>query len=221
MKMTRKQAFSDYRATLRRGRCKMTPKGKTMIRLWQSHISIASACGLSTVEPEMINARKIADIDWVNWKPTERATLLFVIRDGRILLIHKKRGLGAGKINGPGGRLEPGETPLACAIREVQEELRINAKDVRWAGTLRFQFADGYSLHGEVFTAGDFEGTPTETDEAIPLWFKLDELPYGRMWADDKLWMPLMLAGRKFDGRFIFDGETMLDAEVTKEAGKP
>ncbi|MFP6630384.1 MAG: NUDIX domain-containing protein, partial [Myxococcota bacterium] len=66
-------------------------------------------------------ARTVAEIDWQAWTPSEYGTLCFVIRDGRILLIRKKRGLGAGKIVGPGGRVEPGETPLACAIREVQE----------------------------------------------------------------------------------------------------
>ncbi len=50
------------------------------------------------------------NVDWTTWEPKERATLLFVIKEGQILLIRKKRGLGAGKINGPGGRLEPGET---------------------------------------------------------------------------------------------------------------
>ena len=69
-------------------------------------------------------ARRISEIDWQTWKAHDPATLVFVVRGGRILLIRKKRGLGAGKINGPGGRLEPGESPLDCAVREVQEELR-------------------------------------------------------------------------------------------------
>ena len=63
---------------------------------------------------------QVSGIDWAAWKPTEYANLCFVMRDGKILLIRKKRGLGAGKINGPGGRLEPGETALAAAIRETQ-----------------------------------------------------------------------------------------------------
>jgi len=66
---------------------------------------------------------RLTDIDWDRWQPRERATLLFVIRGGEILLIRKLRGLGAGKINGPGGRIDAGETPLACAVREVEEEL--------------------------------------------------------------------------------------------------
>ena len=48
--------------------------------------------------------------DWSTWQPHERANLCFVVRGEEVLLIHKKRGLGAGKINGPGGRIEPGET---------------------------------------------------------------------------------------------------------------
>ena len=57
---------------------------------------------------------RLTDIDWERWQPRERATLLFVIRGGEILLIRKLRGLGAGKINGPGGRIDAGETPLAA-----------------------------------------------------------------------------------------------------------
>jgi len=81
---------------------------------------------------------KVSSIDWDNWTPEEVATLLFVARAGEVLLIRKKRGLGAGKINGPGGRLEENETPLECAIRETQEELLINPLDIRPAGSCFF-----------------------------------------------------------------------------------
>ena len=74
---------------------------------------------------------RLEDVTWATWCPHERATLLFVIREGQILLIHKKRGLGAGKIIGPGGRLGPGESPLQGAMRKVQEELCITPTGVR------------------------------------------------------------------------------------------
>jgi 8-oxo-dGTP diphosphatase len=158
--------------------------------------------------------QRIADIDWPNWQPQQRATLVFVVRDGQVLLIHKKRGLGAGKINGPGGRIDPGETPLECAIREVEEELCVTPTGMREAGVLSFQFVDGLSIHGTVFLADDCVGEPRETDEAIPRWTPLDQIPYEKMWQDDRLWIPLMLAGKRFDGRFIFDGDTMLDQDL-------
>ncbi len=154
-----------------------------------------------------------------DWKPVERATLLFVIKAGNILLIEKKRGLGAGKINGPGGRLDPGETWEQCAIRETQEELCITPTGVEFAGEVLFQFVGdnklaGHSIHGYVYTATGYEGTPTETNEAKPRWMPLDAIPYERMWQDDITWLPLMLEGKKFLGKFVFDGDAMLWHEV-------
>jgi 8-oxo-dGTP diphosphatase len=149
--------------------------------------------------------------DWANWEPRERANLCFITRGDEVLLIHKKRGLGAGKINGPGGRLEPGETALEAAVREVGEELGVVPRDPKLRGELNFQFADGYSLHCAVFLAADCDGEPVETDEAIPHWVRVDEIPYDRMWADDRHWLPGLLAGRSFRGFFEFDGDRMVD----------
>jgi 8-oxo-dGTP diphosphatase len=163
----------------------------------------------------LADAMSLSPVDWVSWTPRERATLLFVVRDGQVLLILKKRGLGAGKVNGPGGRIDPGESPLQCAVREVQEELLVTPTGVREAGELYFQFVDGHSIHGYVFRADDCDGTPSETDEATPMWTPIDQIPYDRMWADDRLWMPHLLDRRPFVGRFLFDGDSMRWHEVT------
>ena len=152
--------------------------------------------------------------DWNGWKGAIIATLLFVVKDGRILLIEKKRGHGAGKVNGPGGKIDPGETPLACALRETEEELHIRALTVRKVAELWFWMSDYPSIHCHVFLADDFEGTPTETDEAVPLWVPLDQIPYERMWEDDRHWLPLVLGGRTLLGKFAFEGETMVSKEI-------
>lgn len=157
---------------------------------------------------------RFSRINWRRWKPVERATLLFVFRRDKVLLIHKKKGLGAGKINGPGGRVDPGETPRQAAIREVQEELLVTPTGVRKAGELLFQFTNGHSIHGYVFTATGFKGRPTETHEAVPIWVSVKKLPYERMWADDRIWMPLMLERKRFVGRFLFDDDQMLGCEM-------
>lgn len=153
-------------------------------------------------------------MNWSTWQPRERATLCFIVKDTRILLIRKKRGLGAGKINGPGGRLEPGETTLAAAIRETQEEVGLTPLGVEERGVLHFQFADGYSLHCTVFLARDFTGELIETDEATPLWCDLPAIPYDEMWEDDQHWLPHMIAGKSFQAWFEFDGERMLSKDV-------
>lgn len=159
-------------------------------------------------------AHGVDQVDWSSWVPRDRATLVFVVRHGQVLLIRKKRGLGAGKINGPGGRIDPGETPVECAVREVEEELRVTPVDPRLRGELSFQFLDGYSIHAYVFLARDCIGEPTETDEAIPLWTPVDRIPYDEMWADDRLWVPRLLAGGCFEGRFVFDRDVMVGHQV-------
>ena len=154
---------------------------------------------------------------WKTWEPRERATLCFLIQDGQILLIRKKRGLGAGKINAPGGRIEPGEEPHECAVRETSEEVGLTPLHVQNRGELHFQFADGYSLHCAVFVAHEYTGELIETDEALPIWTPLDSIPYEEMWADDIHWLPGVLQGGTFRGYFHFDGETMLSKHLLWE----
>jgi 8-oxo-dGTP diphosphatase len=159
---------------------------------------------------ETTDAAQNIEINWPGWKPVDRATLCFVVRDGNILLILKKRGLGAGKVNGPGGRIEPGESAHDAAIRETREELHVTPINPELRGELLFQFADGYSLHCGVFLATDCTGEATETPEAVPMWTPLDQIPYEQMWEDDRHWLPGLLDGRTFRASFHFDGEKML-----------
>lgn len=158
---------------------------------------------------------RVRDIDWTTWEPERRATLLFVVRDGHVLLIHKKRGLGAGKINGPGGHIDDGESPLECAVREMEEELGVTPVCIKRCGELRFQFIAGLSLLVHVFRSRDCRGEPQETSEATPLWVPIDQVPFDRMWEDDRHWFPYMLAGEPFEGRFTFDGDSLLDFELS------
>ncbi len=154
------------------------------------------------------------NIDWLVWKPKERATLCFVLQGDRVLMIRKKRGLGAGKINGVGGRLEPGETPENGIVREAQEELGITLLDSVPRGELHFQFLDGYSLFCTVFVATRFDGTPVSTPEADPIWYEAGRLPFDEMWEDDELWLGRVLAGDCFRGFFVFDGEKMVSQKA-------
>lgn len=147
---------------------------------------------------------------------------MFIREGGKVLLIRKKRGFGIGKINGPGGKLDPDETELACAIRETQEELHVTAIAPVKRGELLFEFTDGLIMHVAVFVADRHDGIATETAEAEPLWTPIDAIPYDRMWADDKLWLHRMLTTPDhFSGRFHFDNDTMLTHEVQWQPAAP
>jgi 8-oxo-dGTP diphosphatase len=158
--------------------------------------------------------KQLSDIDWSSWQAKDPATLVFVFRDDEILLINKKTGLGKGKVNGPGGKVEPGETPEAAAVRECHEELDIRVSKLEYCGEHRFQFLDGYSIHVWVYRTRDFEGVPTESREASPLWTRMDQIPFEKMWEDDKYWLPMVIRGERFQARWIFDGDRMADHEI-------
>lgn len=152
--------------------------------------------------------------DWTGWEPRERAVLVF-LRDGdNVLLIHKKRGLGTGKVNGPGGRLEAGETWEQAALRETQEETGLTPRSLAEAAEVAFQFTDGYSLDVRVFVGQGWDGFLRACDEADPFWHPVGRIPWAQMWADDALWLPWVLAGKRVAARFLFDGEAMKEAEI-------
>jgi 8-oxo-dGTP diphosphatase len=136
----------------------------------------------------------------------ERATLCFIVNSGRILLIKRKKGIGKGLLNGPGGRIEKGESPLDCVIRETIEETGITPIKPKEIGFVDF-YLDNEMIHQtNVFRAEDFSGTLKETEEAMPKWFPLDKIPYQEMFAEDKQhWIPLVIERKAFKGKFYFD----------------
>lgn len=154
------------------------------------------------------------EVSWNDWEVQMPATLLFVLQGDQVLLIEKQRGIGAGKINGPGGKIDAGETPLECAVREVQEELCITVTDPKKRGELWFDMSDLPNIHCHVFVGTAFEGTPTSTEEAVPLWTPISEIPFDRMWDDDKYWLSEMLAGRTFIGKFVFEQEEIIWMDI-------
>ncbi|MFB6145734.1 MAG: NUDIX domain-containing protein [Candidatus Nanohaloarchaea archaeon] len=55
------------------------------------------------------------------------ATLLYIIQDGRILMIRQKRGIGEDKINAPGGKVEEHDDSFKDAtVRELREEIKVD-----------------------------------------------------------------------------------------------
>ena len=72
----------------------------------------------------------------------QQATLCYLLKDDEVLLIRKKRGIGAGKINGPGGKVDPGETPLEAAVRETREEVGVTPLNLDLAIPLWFSIKD-------------------------------------------------------------------------------
>ena len=145
----------------------------------------------------------------------KHTTLCAVIdRPGRkILMIKRHRGLnsisaaadGMGKdiFNLPGGKRDPGESFLECAVRESAEETGITPIAPVLCGQLQFEFADAIIIN-QVFKTEEWSGElAPPNDECTALWMDMNSIPYDKMWADDKTWFPEMLAGKFFHYKVV------------------
>jgi 8-oxo-dGTP diphosphatase/2-hydroxy-dATP diphosphatase len=139
----------------------------------------------------------------------KKLTLCIIHQHPKVLLGMKKRGFGAGRWNGFGGKIEAGETIEQAAMRELQEEAGLEAKEIIKRGIIEFKFEnDPKVLEVHIYHVDNYEGTPEETDEMKPEWFHVDDIPYEQMWTDDIHWLPIFLSGKKFRGKFLFDRES-------------
>lgn len=150
-------------------------------------------------------------------------TLCFLVKENKVLLAMKKRGFGAGKWNGVGGKVAEGESIEDAAARETNEEIgvMINACDLRHHGSIKFSFDGGnpdWAQEVHIFITDKWKGEPAESEEMKPQWYAHHELPFESMWIDDQHWLPKVLAGQKIKGEFLFnkDGSAIERFEVRK-----
>lgn len=158
-------------------------------------------------------------------------TLVFVFdwREEQILLGLKKRGFGSGKFNGFGGKVEPNEDVVAAAKRELEEECGLKVpsdtgEKLRRIGINLFEFSDHpivMEVHIFMVDRLDTKGIVSESDEMDPKWFKFSEIPFHKMWTDDKHWFPFMFDRKPFHGYFLFQSiETDIVIEQSIQESK-
>ena len=137
-----------------------------------------------------------------------------------VLLGYKKRGFGTGKYTGIGGKIEPGETVRAAAVREMHEEtgVVISPQDLVDAGHLTFYFParPQWNLTTRIFVGHRWEGEPIETGEIRPVWFEIDHLPFDAMWDDATYWYPYVLKNKCVRATFTFstDCKTVATSQI-------
>lgn len=147
-------------------------------------------------------------------------TLCLLKRNNEILLAMKKRGFGEGKYNGVGGKLEKDETPETAMIREVKEEIGVVITKFEKVGLVEFdEYYKGekQNLVFHLYFGYEWLGEIVETEEMRPEWFNIQNIPYDKMFPDDKYWLPLVLEGKKIKGYFKFDEDwNLLEKEITE-----
>lgn len=107
----------------------------------------------------------------LSWQPEQIThTLCFLTRGDRVLMLHRRRPPNQGRWNGVGGRIEPGERPLAACLREVQEETGYHLPTARFAGLLTWAGFETGSGGVYLFTAPAPDGAPVSGAEGDLRW---------------------------------------------------
>ena len=152
---------------------------------------------------------------------TVESSLCVITDKDHILLLKKATGIGKGKWYPTGGKVRPDETPETGVAREVYEETGLRVTKLRHHGEVVCYFGHDtppvWVVH--IFSTSDFKGSLKESSEGVLKWFPLSEIPYDKMWQDDRYWLLLLLKGNRFRGEFVYndEGTQRLDASLETE----
>lgn len=136
------------------------------------------------------------------------ATVCFIRRDGKVLLQERAAGrVWAGRLNGPGGKVAEGETPVQAIVREVAEETGLQIVDPVFHGRLELVFGvpEQTRLLVSIFTCQHVPGRARGGREGILRWYAVERLPFERLWPDMRYWLPLVLDGGEVAGTCVYD----------------
>ncbi len=148
------------------------------------------------------------------------SSLCYIEKDGKYLMLHrtkKKKDINKDKWLGIGGKLEEGESPEECIVREVKEETGLALKQYKLRGFVTYVSNKWETEYMYVFTANKFEGNLIECDEGDLKWInkeKINELP---TWEGDHIFMEkLQKDNGFFSAKFEYDGEKLVKYEMTE-----
>lgn len=145
-----------------------------------------------------------------------QTTLCYIQRGDEYLMLHrirKKNDVNHDKWIGIGGKLEPGESPEECLLREAREETGLQLTDYRYRGVITFLSGDwGETMH--LFTANGYEGEIADCDEGVLEWISREKLMSLPMWAGDRIFLNLIANDRTpfFSLKLVYDGEILVRA---------
>lgn len=146
-------------------------------------------------------------------------TLCYIESDDKILLLHrikKKKDVHEGKWIGVGGKIEKGETPEECIIREVKEETGLTIKNPTLKGVMTFpDFSDDEDSYVFIFTANEFEGKLIECNEGELKWIEKAKVLDMPTWEGDLIFLKWLLENRSFfSAKFIYENGSLKEHDA-------
>ncbi len=146
----------------------------------------------------------------------KNTTLIYLERDHKYLMMYRGRkphDPNAGKWIGIGGKIEEGETPEECAIRETLEETGITLDSLTFRGIVFFINTKYETEYMYLYTSTEFDGAdPTDCDEGDLRWIDIDEIGSLSLWEGDRIFLDLLKSDSSpFLLTLRYDGDELLD----------
>lgn len=145
-----------------------------------------------------------------------QTTLCYLEQDGCYLMLHrvkKKKDVNHDKWIGVGGKFEPGETALDCALREVREETGLTMQAPQYRGIVDFYCSPWPAERMHLYTCTEFTGTMTDCDEGTLEWVAKDTVQSLPIWPGDKIFFRLLAEDAPFFHlELTYDGDTLTHA---------
>jgi len=134
-------------------------------------------------------------------------------------MIHRIKKAGdihAGKWNGLGGKMEPGESPEECAAREIKEESGLDALSLKLKGFLTFpKFLAGEDWYCFVFVIDRFKGELlSDSSEGQLAWIDDNKLNELDLWEGDYIFLPWLEGEKFFSAKFVYLGGKLAGQEA-------
>lgn len=148
----------------------------------------------------------------------KQTTLCYIQRGDDYLMLHrvrKQNDENHDKWIGIGGKLEDGESPEECLLREAREETGLLLTQYRYRGVITFLSGDwGETMH--LFTASGFTGEITDCDEGVLEWIPRERLLALPMWQGDRIFLNLIANDRTpfFSLKLTYEGERLVQATL-------
>ena len=143
------------------------------------------------------------------------ATLCYLRKDGKTLMLHRSRNkedMHLGNYVAPGGKVESGESPEECIVRELREETGLTPLNLMLKGILTFS-NEGRVFGNEgkqedwyviVYTSNDFRGELKQPKEGSLEWVADEEINKLPMWEGDRIFTEWIGKPGVFSAKFTY-----------------
>lgn len=143
-----------------------------------------------------------------------------------LLRNRKKNDLNEGKWIGIGGKVEEGELPEECLLREVMEETGITLNSFHFYGVVHFR-SDTDNEDMYLYSSDDFslpEGCDTDVEAYINsfdcsegelAWIDEDRISELNLWEGDRIFLEKMIRGDEhFEMTLLYSGDKLADVRI-------